>query len=64
MNNQSWEDLVQKLVSRGVLVSPRVIRALRLVRREQFVPDNAKASAALDCPLSIGFGQTASAPLG
>jgi len=64
MSNQSWDVLVQKLVSKGILRSPNVIRAIQRVPREKFLPDNAKASATLDCPLSIGWGQTASAPLG
>ena len=64
MSRQSWECLIQKLVSRGVLRSPTVIRALRKVPREPFLPENVKANAVLDCPLPIGSGQTASAPLG
>lgn len=64
MSNQSWDVLVQKLVSKGILRSPNVIKAIQKVPREKFLPDDAKPSAALDCPLSIGWGQTASAPLG
>ena len=64
MNNQSWDVLVQKLVSKGILRSPKVIKAIQRVPREKFLPENARSSAALDCPLSIGWGQTASAPLG
>jgi protein-L-isoaspartate(D-aspartate) O-methyltransferase len=64
MNQQAWDILVQNLIKRGVLRSPKVINALRKVPREQFLPENAKPSAALDCPLSIGWGQTVSAPLG
>jgi protein-L-isoaspartate(D-aspartate) O-methyltransferase len=61
--SQQWEGLIQRLVRRGVLRSPNVIRALRQVPREPFLPDNVKANAAVDCPLPIGSGQTASAPL-
>jgi protein-L-isoaspartate(D-aspartate) O-methyltransferase len=64
MNQQSWNVLVRKLIKQGVLRSPKVINALQRVPREKFLPENAKPSAALDCPLSIGWGQTASAPLG
>ncbi|MFZ7138489.1 MAG: hypothetical protein ACOWW1_08750 [archaeon] len=64
MNQQSWENLVRKLIKQGVLRSSNVIESLRRVPRELFLPENAKPSAALDCPLSIGWGQTASAPLG
>jgi protein-L-isoaspartate(D-aspartate) O-methyltransferase len=59
---QQWEELIQKLVRGGILRSPNVIRALRQVPREPFLPENVKASAATDCPLPIGSGQTASAP--
>jgi len=63
MSRQSWESLIQKLVRSGVLRSPNVIRALRQVPREPFLPENVKANATMDCPLPIGSGQTASAPL-
>jgi protein-L-isoaspartate(D-aspartate) O-methyltransferase len=63
MSRQSWESLIQKLVRGGVLRSPNVIRALRQVPREPFLPENVKANATMDCPLPIGSGQTASAPL-
>jgi len=62
MSQQKWEGLVQKLVRSGILRSPNVIRALRQVPREPFLPENVKAQAATDCPLPIGSGQTASAP--
>ena len=61
---QKWEDLVERLIAEGILQSPRVIRALRRARRDQFVPEQARAYAAVDTPLSIGYGQTVSAPLG
>jgi protein-L-isoaspartate(D-aspartate) O-methyltransferase len=64
LNQQTWDTLIQKLIKNGVLRSQKVIRAMKLVPREHFLPDNTKTSAALDCPLSIGWGQTASAPLG
>jgi protein-L-isoaspartate(D-aspartate) O-methyltransferase len=60
--SQKWELLIQQLVREGILRSPSVVRALRRVPREPFLPDNVKASAATDCPLPIGSGQTASAP--
>jgi protein-L-isoaspartate O-methyltransferase len=63
MGRQDWEETIQKLVRSGILKSPNVVRALRWVPREPFLPDNVKANAAMDCPLSIGSGQTASAPL-
>jgi len=62
MSQQAWEGLVQRLVRGGILRSPNVIRALRHVPREPFLPENVKGNAATDCPLPIGSGQTASAP--
>jgi protein-L-isoaspartate(D-aspartate) O-methyltransferase len=63
MSQQKWEGLIQKLVKSGILKSPNVIKALRQVPRELFLPENMKHHAAMDCPLPIGSGQTASAPL-
>ena len=60
---QNWEELIQKLIRIGILNSPSVINALRQVKRELFLPENVKNQASLDCPLPIGSGQTASAPL-
>ena len=63
MKKQAWEELIQKLIRSDLLRSPNVIRALRQVQREPFLPENVKANATMDCPLPIGSGQTASAPL-
>ncbi len=63
MEKKRWEGLIQRLIQRGVLRSPNVIKALRLVPRRFFLPEEVKSSAAVDCPLPIGSGQTASAPL-
>ena len=60
--SRHWEDLIQKLVRSGILRSKNVIEALRRVPRESFLPENVKKNAAMDCPLPIGSGQTASAP--
>ena len=63
MSEQRWEDLIQNLISSGILKSPQVITAMRKVSRDKFLPENIKVHAASDCPLQIGSGQTASAPL-
>jgi protein-L-isoaspartate(D-aspartate) O-methyltransferase len=63
LSEQKWEDLIQKLIRSGILKSPHVISAMRKVPREKFLPENMKVHAATDCPLQIGSGQTASAPL-
>jgi protein-L-isoaspartate(D-aspartate) O-methyltransferase len=60
--SQQWEGLVESLIRRGILRSPNVIRALRLVPRHFFLPEEVKSHAAVDSPLPIGSGQTASAP--
>jgi len=62
--SNEWERLIQNLIREGILRSDKVIRAMRLVRRELFVPENVKDYAAVDTPLPIGFGQTISAPHG
>jgi len=57
-----WERLIQNLIGEGILRSPSVIRAMRLVSREPFLPDRLKSYSSADTPLPIGWGQTASAP--
>ena len=61
---RSWENLVERLIEDGILRSLDVIRAMRIVSREYFLPDNMKSYAAVDSPLPIGSGQTISAPRG
>lgn len=56
------EDLVQRLIAEGILRTPSVIRAMRLVPREEFVPSELRENAYVDSPLPIGLGQTISAP--
>ncbi len=58
----SWEALVQNLINCGILRSPRVIRAMRLVSRYAFLTEDEKPYAAMDTPLPIGERQTISAP--
>jgi protein-L-isoaspartate(D-aspartate) O-methyltransferase len=62
VEDNGWEKLIQGLVREGVLRSPRVIETMRKVSREKFLPENMRAHSAVDSPLPIGFGQTASAP--
>ena len=54
--------LVESLKDRGILSKPNVIRAMLIVQRHKFVPKDAESSAYMDSPLSIGLGQTISAP--
>ncbi len=62
LEKKDWERLVENLTKAGILRSPRVIRAMRLVPRERFLPENVLSYSAADTPLPIGFGQTVSAP--
>jgi protein-L-isoaspartate(D-aspartate) O-methyltransferase len=57
-----WERLIQNLTKEGILSSPKVIEAMRKIPREKFLPENMRSYSAVDTPLPIGFGQTASAP--
>jgi protein-L-isoaspartate(D-aspartate) O-methyltransferase len=57
-----WEQLIRNLIAEGILKTPSVTRAMRTVSREPFLPDHMKQSYAIDAPLPIGWGQTASAP--
>jgi len=54
--------LVESLRGRGILSKNSVINAMLNVPRHKFVPRDAKSSAYIDSPLSIGLGQTISAP--
>ncbi|HKZ95170.1 MAG TPA: protein-L-isoaspartate(D-aspartate) O-methyltransferase [Candidatus Bathyarchaeia archaeon] len=57
-----WEQLIRNLIAEGILKTSNITRAIRLVSREPFLPDHMKQSYAIDAPLPIGWGQTASAP--
>jgi len=52
---------VEALVSEGILRSPRVIRAMLKVPREEFLSRDMRERAYIDAPLPIGCGQTTSA---
>lgn len=54
------ERLIQEL--RQHRISERVLDAMRKVPRHLFVPENEQINAYYDSPLSIGAGQTISAP--
>lgn len=62
MEANEWEKLIQNLIKEGILRSPKVIETMRKVPREKFLPENMRYYGAVDTPLPIGFGQTASAP--
>jgi len=54
--------LVEHLTKRDILTKPSVIKAMLKVPRHKFLPEGAIESAYIDSPLSIGMGQTISAP--
>jgi len=54
--------LVESLTKRAFLTKPSVIKAMLKVPRHKFLPKGAVESAYIDSPLSIGIGQTISAP--
>lgn len=56
------ETLIERLRQSGRLQSQAVIEAMRAIPREQFVPEAQRRRAYADVPLSIGHGQTISAP--
>jgi len=62
LEEDEWGKLIENLMKEGILRSPNVIRALRSVPRTGFLPENMQCYSAVDTPLPIGFGQTASAP--
>ncbi len=59
--NEIRERIIDQLVSMGIVSDEYVIKALKTVPREEFVPDNLRKYAYLDQPLPIGYGQTISA---
>ena len=58
LRNQMVED---QLIARGIH-DPRVIQAMRTIKRHEFVPVDMLPEAYNDMPLPIGLGQTISQP--
>jgi protein-L-isoaspartate(D-aspartate) O-methyltransferase len=56
------KNLIESLISCGILKSVEVIRAMSSVPREEFVTEDMKSYAYVDSPLPILCGQTISAP--
>ena len=56
------DNLVRKLRDSGYIKTDAMERAFRAVPREEFVHPDARKHAYRDTPLSIGLGQTISAP--
>jgi len=62
LEKTNWQKLVDNLTQQGILRSPKVIKAMLAVPRTNFLPEEMRSYSAVDTPLSIGFGQTISAP--
>jgi protein-L-isoaspartate(D-aspartate) O-methyltransferase len=60
-SKQRSEMVKEQIEERGI-VDRRVLKVMREISREDFVPDGMKASAYDDNPLPIGNGQTISQP--
>ena len=56
------EQLISSLITNGILSNEEVIRAMRKVHREEFLPVSIRGNAYTDTPLPISEGQTISAP--
>lgn len=55
--------LIEELISKGWLKTPRIIEAFKKIKRLDFLPDDLKDLAEINEALPIGFGQTISQPL-
>jgi len=63
--NQNFElrkKLIEALKREGIIKTKEVMDAMLAVPREEFVPEELKDEAYMDCPLPIGYGKTISAP--
>jgi len=56
-------NLIDDLIARGWLKTPRIIEAFRKIKRVDFLSEDIKNLAELNEALPIGFGQTISQPL-
>ncbi len=62
MFEREREELVERLSKWGYLTKPELLKAFKKVPRHEFIPENIRGYAYADQPLSIGHGQTISAP--
>ena len=62
MEKTDWNKLIDSLSRQGILRSPKVINAMRMVPRTKFLSPDSRSYDSVDTPLPIGFGQTISAP--
>lgn len=62
MEKEGWGKLIDSLIKQGILRSTSVIKAMRSVPRDKFLPPDMQGYCNADTPLPIGCGQTISAP--
>lgn len=55
-------EMVDSQLRRRGIRDPRVLNAMLLIPREEFVPETLRSEAYSDAPLAIGYGQTISQP--
>ena len=55
--------LIDSLIQKGYLKTPRIIEAFKKIKREDFLPSGSEDLAEIDEAMPIGFGQTISQPL-
>ena len=56
-------NLIDSLIKENWLKTPRIIRAFRKIKREDFMPDDIRALAEINEAMPIGYSQTISQPL-
>ncbi len=56
-------DLINSLIEKGWLKTPRIIKAFQKIKRDDFLPEGMKHFAEFDEPMPIGWDQTISQPL-
>lgn len=59
----SYHELTDALIQDGYLKTQEIIESFEQIERADFVPDDQRAHAHCNVPLSIGFNQTISQPL-
>ncbi len=62
MEKATWEKLIDNLIKQGNLHTPKVIRAMRAMPRDKFVPAEMQSYCATDTPIQLGYGQSILAP--
>ena len=59
---QTNEELINEMISKGVLQTPRIIDAFKVIDRKYFIPQEFADLTYIDRPLPIGKNQTISQP--